>query len=109
MFCRDLHINVFLVFYKKICLKEGEFGPKVFSDKIIVTLVTLGLSSPLLSQFAKLHYFPFSNAVHPMAFEHQSKQNTGYLCGRGQTECVTWEFPGNFKKRSRPRFKHTGI
>ena len=24
-----------------------------------------------------------------MAFEHQSKQNTGYLCGRGQTECIT--------------------
>ena len=39
-----------------------------------------------------------------MAFEHQSKQNTGYLWGRGQTECITWEFLGNFKKRSRPQF-----
>ena len=39
-----------------------------------------------------------------MAFEHQSKQNTGYLWGRGQTKCITWEFPGNFKKRSRPQF-----
>ena len=33
----------------------------------------------------------------------------GYLWGRGQTECITWEFPGNSEKRSRPRFKHTGI
>jgi len=34
-----------------------------------------------------------------MIFEHQSKQNTGYLWEQGQTECITWEFPGNFKKK----------
>ena len=35
-----------------------------------------------------------------MAFEHQSKQNKGYLCGRGRTECITWKFRGNSKKKS---------
>ena len=40
----------FLVFYKKICLKEGEFWRKVISSKIIVTLVTQGLPSSFLSR-----------------------------------------------------------
>ena len=41
---------MFLVFYKKTCLKEGEDRRKSFSNKIIVTLVTQGLlsSSPVL-------------------------------------------------------------
>ena len=38
VFCRDLHLNkFFLVFYNKICLKEGEAWRKVFSYKIVVT------------------------------------------------------------------------
>ena len=39
----SLNIDVFLIFYKKICLKESEVWRKVFSNKIIVTLVTQGL------------------------------------------------------------------
>ena len=40
MFCRDRHLTWFLVFYKKICLKEGEVWRKVFSNNnIIVTFV----------------------------------------------------------------------
>ena len=35
--------SCFLVFYVKIYLKEGEVWRKVFSNKIIVTLVTQGL------------------------------------------------------------------
>ena len=46
----DLHLSlIFLVFYKKICLKEGEDRWKVFSNKIIATLVTLGLPSSFRS------------------------------------------------------------
>ena len=40
----------FLVFYKKISLKESEFLQKVISNKIIVTLVTQGLLSSSLSR-----------------------------------------------------------
>ena len=38
----------FLVFYKKICLKEVEVCDKFFSNKIIVTLVTQGLPPSIL-------------------------------------------------------------
>ena len=52
-----LNINVFLVFYKKICLKKVEVWGKFFSNKIIVTLVTQGLrlrsSSVLLRKFTE--------------------------------------------------------
>ena len=68
--CSSLNINVFLSFTKKICfkedvrgreamtgntsavrrlLKEDEVSGKFFSNKIIVTLVTKGLPSSLLS------------------------------------------------------------
>ena len=40
----------FLVFYKKICLKECEVWEKAVSNKIIVTLVTQGLPSSFLSR-----------------------------------------------------------
>ena len=37
MFCHDLQLNLcFLVFYKKVCLKEIEVWQKVISNKIIV-------------------------------------------------------------------------
>ena len=37
MFCHDLQLHLcFLVFYKKICLKESEVWQKVISNKIIV-------------------------------------------------------------------------
>ena len=51
----------FLVFYKKICLKEVEVCVKFFSSKIIVTLVTQGLpssSSPVLMR--KFTFFVIS-------------------------------------------------
>ena len=52
-----LNINVFLVFYKKICLKKVEVWGKFFSNKIIITLVTQGLrlrsSSVLLRKFTE--------------------------------------------------------
>ena len=47
----SLYINVFLLLYKKIFVKEREVWQKGFSNKIIVTLVTQGLlssSSPVL-------------------------------------------------------------
>ena len=40
----------FLVFYKKICLKECEVWEKAVSNKVIVTLVTQGLPSSFLSR-----------------------------------------------------------
>ena len=41
---RDLYLTtLFLVFYEKICLKEGEVWRKAFSNKIIVTFNTQGL------------------------------------------------------------------
>ena len=40
----------FLVFCKKICLKESEVWRKVIANKIIVTLVTQGLPSSSLSR-----------------------------------------------------------
>ena len=43
------NIDVFWSFTKKICLKESEFSRTVISNKIIVTLVTQGLPSFLLS------------------------------------------------------------
>ena len=49
VFCCD-SLYCFLVFYKKICLKEGEVWQKIFSNLIIVTLVTQGLLSPFLSR-----------------------------------------------------------
>ena len=45
----SLNFDVYLLFYKKICLKECEVWRKVFSNKIIVTLVTQGLPSSFLS------------------------------------------------------------
>ena len=44
----SLNIDVFLLFYKKICLKECEVWRKVFWNKIFVTLVTQGLPSSFL-------------------------------------------------------------
>ena len=40
----------FLVYYKKVCLKEGVVWWNVFSNKIIVTFVTQGLPSSFLSR-----------------------------------------------------------
>ena len=48
VFCRDLNLK-FVVFYKKIRLKESEFLRKVISNKIIATIVTQGLPSSSLS------------------------------------------------------------
>ena len=45
----SLYINVFLLLYKKIFVKEHEVWQKGFSNKIIVTLVTQGLLSSFLS------------------------------------------------------------
>ena len=47
----SLNIDVFLLFYKKICLKECEVWQKVFSNKIIFTLNTQCLPSSFLSKF----------------------------------------------------------
>ena len=48
---RDLHLTLmFSGFYKNICLKESEVWRKVISNKNIVTLVTDGLPSSLLSR-----------------------------------------------------------
>ena len=61
VFCRDLHsILFFLVFYKYTCLKEGEVWRNVYSNKIIVTLVTEGLpmSSFLSLPVGYVHYYP---------------------------------------------------
>ena len=61
VFCRDLHsILFFLVFYKYTCLKEGEVWRNVYSNKIIVTLVTEGLpmSSFLSRPVGYVHYYP---------------------------------------------------
>ena len=49
MFCCALHLSGFLVFYKKICLKESEVRRKLISKKIIVMLVTQSLPSSFLS------------------------------------------------------------
>ena len=49
----SLNIDFFLLFYKTICLKECQVCRKVFSNKIIVTLVAQGVpSSFLLRPFA---------------------------------------------------------
>ena len=51
MLCRDLHLGLmFCGFYKKICLKESDVWRKVISSKIIVTVVTQGLTSSFLSR-----------------------------------------------------------
>ena len=51
VFCRDLHlILMFSGLYKNICLKESEVWRKVYSNKVIVTLVTQGLPSSFLSR-----------------------------------------------------------
>ena len=54
----SLNIDVFLVlffffllFYKKICLKECEVWQKVFSNEFIFTLTKQGLPSSFLSKF----------------------------------------------------------
>ena len=48
---------------KKICYKESEVWRKVVSNKIIVTLVTQGLPSSLLSRpVALLHYYIVESA-----------------------------------------------
>ena len=48
---RDLHLKLkFPDLYKNICLKESEVWRKVISNKIIVTRVTQGLPSSLLSR-----------------------------------------------------------
>ena len=44
----SLSVSPFLVFYKKIYLKDSEVWRKVVSNKIIVTLVTQGLPSSFL-------------------------------------------------------------
>ena len=49
VFCRVLNLK-FVVFYKKIRLKESEFLRKVISNKIIATIVTQGLPSSSLSR-----------------------------------------------------------
>ena len=41
----------FLLFYKKICLKECEVWQKVFSNEFIFTLTQQGLPSSFLSKF----------------------------------------------------------
>ena len=51
MLCRDLHLELmFRGFYKKVCLKESDVWQKVISSKIIVTVVTQGLTSSFLSR-----------------------------------------------------------
>ena len=51
VFCRGLPISLlFSGLLKKVCTKEGEVWRKVFSTKIIVTLVTQGLPSSFLSR-----------------------------------------------------------
>ena len=51
VFCRDLYlILMFSGLYKNICLKESEVWRKVYSNKVIVTLVTQGLPSSFLSR-----------------------------------------------------------
>ena len=57
MFCCDDHLTLcFLVFYKHTCLKKGEVGPNVCSNKVTVMPVTQGFkvyrlpSSPVLSR-----------------------------------------------------------
>ena len=50
-FCRGLPLTLmFLVFYKTICSKKGVVWRHVFSNKIIVTIVTQGLPSSFLSR-----------------------------------------------------------
>ena len=51
MLCCDIHLGLmFCGFYKKICLKESDVWRKVISSKIIVTVVTQGLTSSFLSR-----------------------------------------------------------
>ena len=47
----DLHLTLmFLVVYKKSCVKDSEVWQRVFSNKIIVALVTQGFLSSFLSR-----------------------------------------------------------
>ena len=64
--CRDLHLELmFCGFYKKICFqtdlffkKESDVWRKVISSKIIVTVVTQGLTSSFLSRpVVQVHYY----------------------------------------------------
>ena len=61
VFCRNLHLTLIiycLVFYKKICLKEGEVWRKVFSNKLLSHLSRkvchLLSSSVLLCKFTNI-------------------------------------------------------
>ena len=73
VFCRDLHKHLgFLVFYKKICLKESEVWGKVVANKIIVTLVTQSLPR-LLSSTVLLRKFTNDDSD---GNENVKKQNT---------------------------------
>ena len=57
MFSCDHHLTLFfLVFYKHTCLKKGEVGPKVCSNKITVMPVTQSLPSSFLPRpVAQVH------------------------------------------------------
>ena len=58
-FCGGLPLTLmFLVFYKTICSEKGVVWRHVFSNKIIVTIVTQGLpSSFLFGLVAWVHYY----------------------------------------------------
>ena len=58
-FCGGLPLTLmFLVFYKTICSKKGVVWRYVFSNKIIVTIVTQGLTSSFLFRLVGwVHYY----------------------------------------------------
>ena len=64
----SLDINAFCFFYEKICLKEVVVLQKVFSNKIIVTLVTQGLPSSFLSRPVACVKFTIVLPTKPVSF-----------------------------------------
>ena len=70
VFCRDLHLHLcFLVFYKKICLKEGEVRRNVFSNKVLSALsrkvCRLSFSSPVRLRKLTINGHSTNNKSYP--------------------------------------------
>ena len=94
MFCHDLQILhlCFLVFYKKVCLKESEVWQKVISNKIIVVNACHTRFPVLLRKFTWLNK---TLCVIVSVYDNLNMLSTSVLCNLNYYENV--ELTGWYK------------
>ena len=93
MFCHDLQLHLcFLVFYKKVCLKESEVWQKVISNKIIVVNACHTRFPVLLRKFTWLKK---NLCVIVSVYDNLNMLSTSVLCNLNYYENV--ELTGWYK------------